>query len=98
MENSTWIGCARNNYRDNRPSHLEVEAVVIHLIDGSLGSADATFLDNQLDKPRSAHYAVGKRGEIHQYVLEKDTAFHAGVILNPTWPGLKTDGAGGYIN
>lgn len=98
MQNSKWIGCARNNYRDNRPSHLEVEAVVIHIIDGSLAGADATFLDNNLDVPRSAHYGIGKDGRIHQYVQEKDTAFHAGVIKNPTWAGLKTNGTGGFIN
>ena len=74
--NVQHIGCADRNFRRGRPSHLRVEAVVIHLIDGSLQSADGSFLDNTLPGPRSAHYAVGRAGEIHRYVLEEDTAFH----------------------
>ena len=30
-----------------------------------------------------------KQGVIHQYVDENDTAFHAGVVVNPTWPLMK---------
>jgi N-acetylmuramoyl-L-alanine amidase len=60
--------------------------------------ADATFLNNSLDVPRSAHYGIGKLGQVHQYVQEKDTAFHAGVIRNPTWSGLKLTGNGGFVN
>jgi hypothetical protein len=91
------IGCAPRNFRPGRPAHLAIEAVVIHLIDGSQAGADATFLDNALDVVRSAHYSVGKQGRIHQYVKEEDTAFHAGKILNPSWPQMKkVDGA--FVN
>lgn len=36
----------------------------------------------------SAHYGISKAGEIHQYVHEADTAYHAGIVDNPTWPLL----------
>jgi N-acetylmuramoyl-L-alanine amidase len=91
-------GCAQRNFRRGRPTHLRVEAVVIHIIDGSLQAADSTFLDNTLTEPRSAHYAVGRAGEIHQYVDEADTAFHAGRIVTPTWAGLKRGPDGTLIN
>ena len=47
------------------------------------------FLDPGAHK--SAHYAVSKSGEIHQYVDENDTAFHAGVVVNPSWGLIKPD-------
>jgi N-acetylmuramoyl-L-alanine amidase len=92
------IGCAPRNFRRGRPSHLAIEAVVIHLIDGSLQSADNTFLNNTLADPRSAHYGIGQMGQIHQYVAEDDTAFHAGRIIEPTWTGLKRGPDGKFIN
>lgn len=84
-----WTGCAGRNFRRGRPSHIEIEAVVIHIIDGPQSAADATFLNNNLRNPVSAHYSVGRNGAIHQYVQEEDTAFHAGVIVNPTAAKLK---------
>lgn len=56
-------------------------AVVIHLSTGSLRSCDNWFANPASGV--SAHYCVGKRGEIHQYVDEKDTAFHAGTVVKP---------------
>lgn len=92
------IGCAPRNFRPGRPAHLRIEAVVIHLIDGSLQVADSTFLDNTLTDRRSAHYAIGRAGEIHQYVSEADTAFHAGNIVEATWTGLKRGPDGRLVN
>lgn len=91
-----WMGCASRNFRVGRANH-EVEAVVLHIIDGSQIGCDVTFLDNRLAQPRSAHYSISKTGQIHQYVLEEDTAFHAGNLVNPTWPGLKRTN-GTYVN
>src|SRR5689334_6011320 len=90
--------CAPRNFRLGRPSTLQIEAVVIHIIDGSLQDADSTFGDNTLQGPRSAHYAVGRNGDVHQYVEEQDTAFHAGRVVNPTWGGLKRSPDGTFIN
>jgi N-acetyl-anhydromuramyl-L-alanine amidase AmpD len=47
---------------------------------------------------RSAHYSVSRTGEIHQYVDETDTAFHCGVLHQPTWSGLKRGPDGRFIN
>ena len=77
------IGCAFENFRRGRPAGLHPAAIVIHIIVGSLKSADATFNDPKSNV--SAHYGVGKSGEIHQYVEEDDTAFHAGIVDRPTW-------------
>ena len=98
MPDIKWFGCAERNFRRGRPAHLAVEAIVIHIIDGSQAGADATFLDNTLSNPRSAHYSVGRDGAIHQYVQESDTAFHAGVVVNPTWAAMKKDSSGAYVN
>lgn len=90
--------CAPRNFREGRPSGLAIDTVVIHIIDGSLAACDSTFGDNTLDVPRSAHYAVGRDGDVHQYVDERDTAFHAGKIVTPTWTGLKRGSNGAFIN
>jgi len=95
--NIRFIGCAPRNFRTGRSNH-QVEAVVIHLIDGSQVGCDATFLDNNLTDPRSAHYSISKSGVIHQYVDEQDTAFHSGRVVNPTWPGLKLGSDGRPVN
>lgn len=52
-----------------------IEFIVCHWIVGTLASADAVFANPKSQV--SAHYAVGN-GEIHQYVKESNTAWHAG--------------------
>ncbi len=66
---------------------LKSEAVVIHIIDGSLEGADSWFA-NPISQV-SAHYGIGKNGEAHQYVKEEDTAWHAGRVDNPSWSLIK---------
>jgi N-acetylmuramoyl-L-alanine amidase len=78
-----WIGCATTNFRSGRSASYRPEAIVIHISEGTLASAGAWF-----GNPKalvSAHYCVGKQGEIHQYVKEEDTAFHAGAPVRATW-------------
>lgn len=80
----TWVGTphrykGRQGYRP--------EAVVIHIMEGSLASADSWF--RAPESKVSAHYGIGKTGEIHQYVGEADTAFHAGRVWKPGWQSLK---------
>jgi N-acetylmuramoyl-L-alanine amidase len=62
---------------------FEPKAIVIHIIVGSLQSAGLTFRDPHSSV--SAHYGVGKSGSVHQFVQETDTAFHAGIVVRPTW-------------
>ena len=81
--NIQWIGCASRNFRQGRFGKCRPEAVVIHISEGTIASADAWF-----GNPKalvSAHYCVAKSGEIHQYVKEEDTAYHAGNPVRPTW-------------
>lgn len=68
-----WVG--RKGYRP--------EAIVIHIMDGTLVGTDAWFANH--NSQVSAHYGVGKSGEVHQYVQETDTAWHAGRVDAPVW-------------
>lgn len=72
------------------------EAIVIHVMVGTLPGTDSWFA-NPASKV-SAHYGIGKAGQIHQYVDESNTAWHAGRILNPTWKEMMRTSTGGYVN
>jgi len=56
-------------------------------MDGSFEAGESVFRNPNTQK--SAHYGISCVGKIHQYVDENDTAFHAGIVINPTWPLLK---------
>ncbi|NGZ60003.1 MAG: hypothetical protein CV081_05815 [Nitrospira sp. LK265] len=58
-------------------------------MEGTLKGTDAWFSNEESEV--SAHYGVGKEGQIHQYVGESDQAWHAGRIVSPTWRLLKPD-------
>jgi N-acetyl-anhydromuramyl-L-alanine amidase AmpD len=66
------------------------EAIVIHIMEGSLSGTDSWFKNPQ--SRVSAHYGIGKNGEAHRYVLENNTAWHAGRINAPSWPLIKLSG------
>jgi len=83
------------NFTLGRKTYLP-EAIVIHIMEGSLAGTDSWF--GNVQSKISAHYGVGRNGEIHQYVDEKDTAWHAGVISNPSWSLIKKVGSSSYIN
>ncbi len=72
------------------------EAIVIHIMEGSLAGTDSWFRD-----PRSkvsAHYGVGKNGEVHRYVAETNTAWHAGRVNAPSWPLIRKAANGLFVN
>jgi hypothetical protein len=79
-----WKGAHSGNFRSGRPAGQRPEAIVIHVMDGTLVGTDSWF--NDPASKVSAHYGVGRRGQVHQYVKETDTAFHAGTVVRPTWP------------
>lgn len=83
----TWKGSP--NFNVGRYGHKPI-AIVVHIMDGSLVGTDNWF--NTPSSQVSAHYGVGKGAEIHQYVLDENTAWHAGGVLRPSWqlviPGL----------
>lgn len=76
-----WIGCPPDNFTRGRRGQ-EPQAVVIHAYP-SLEAADALFANPKSSE--SCHYVVAPGGLIHQYVDEADTAYHAGLVVNPSW-------------
>ena len=66
---------ASTNYATGRDG-TPITGIVLHVMDGTLAGTDAWFA-NPTAKV-SAHYGIGRNGEIHQYVDEADTAWHAG--------------------
>lgn len=84
-----WIGAHKNNFGVGRDGK-QVNKVILHWIVGSLESADATFAKS--DRLASAHYGIGDN-EIHQYVKEEDTAWHAGnLTVNKESIGIEHEG------
>lgn len=76
-----WIGSPNFGYPDGTHGQNEPEAIVYHIAQGSLAGIDAWF-----NNPRSfasTHFAVGLRGEIHQYVRVEDAAWGNGFMNNP---------------
>ena len=72
------------------------EAIVIHIMEGTLDGTDSWF-QNKFSKV-SAHYGIGLKGDIHQYVNEANCAWHAGRINSPSWSLLKKARSGNFIN
>lgn len=77
------------NLRRGRGRHSPI-AIVIHIADGlnNRGGTDTHFANP--DSGVSAHYLVNRTGVIHQYVDEKDTAIHAGIVFRSRWPLINT--------
>lgn len=69
-----WYSAPDNKYSAGRRGN-RVEFIVIHYIVGTLADADAIF--TRPGRQVSAHYGIGE-GELHQYVSELNTAWHAG--------------------
>lgn len=80
-----WIGCDPNNFTQGRKG-LKPDAVVIHAFT-SLEAAEALFADPASDQ--SCHYVAAADGTVHQYVDDRDTAYHAGLVINPSWALLR---------
>jgi N-acetyl-anhydromuramyl-L-alanine amidase AmpD len=85
--NARWVGCAAGNFRTGRPAGFLPSAIVIHRSGGSLAALRARYADPR--SQMSAHYVVALDGTVEQCVEEADTAFHAGLVVSPTWPGLR---------
>lgn len=78
------------NYSTGRGAN-QIEFIVCHWIVGDVAAADAVFTKST--SKTSAHYAVGN-GVIHQYVAEKNTAWHAGNFqVNQKSIGIEHRGA-----
>lgn len=53
-------------------------AIVCHIAEGSLAGTDSWFASSQ--SKASAHFCIGKNGEIHQYVDVNDAAWANGLM------------------
>jgi|GEM_PF-791620 len=87
-----------NNFDVGR-SGQKVIAVVLHIADGQLAGVFPTFNDPNAQK--SAHFCIGKQGEVEQYVSINDTAYGnglawkngqwfnpRGIQVNPSWQDI----------
>jgi N-acetyl-anhydromuramyl-L-alanine amidase AmpD len=83
------------NFTTGRKTY-KPEAIVIHIMQGSLCGTDSWFSNRQAEV--SAHYGVSKTGEVHQFVDEKNTAWHAGVVTTPSWSLIRKAAGNYYIN
>ena len=75
-----WKGAAPGNWEKDRDG-FKPEALVLHITDQVGGGLAA--LDNWFNNPAagvSAHFGVGKAGEVHGYVNVHDTAFANGKV------------------
>lgn len=88
-----WVGSP--NFAAGRRGHRPL-AIVIHIAEGHVASVDSWF--RSMQSKVSAHYLVTQAGKLRQYVREEDTAWHTGLVRNPTWTGLKRDAAGAIVN
>lgn len=87
--NIKWVGAHKNNYGVGR-SGKKINKVVLHWIVGTLESADATFA--KPDRLATAHYGIGD-DDVHQYVKEEDTAWHASnLLVNQESVGIEHEG------
>lgn len=89
------MGVPSPNFSAGRKGY-QPEAVVIHIMEGTLGGTDSWF-KNPLSGV-SAHYGIGATGEVHQYVQEADTAWHTGRVHGPSWSLIKPAGNNQYVN
>jgi N-acetylmuramoyl-L-alanine amidase len=69
------------NFRVGREGHTP-EAFVLHVTEGNFSGALAWCLNPSSQV--SYHYLINQNGEITQMVEDKDTAWHAGLMKNPT--------------
>jgi N-acetyl-anhydromuramyl-L-alanine amidase AmpD len=87
-----------NNFDKGRSGQI-VNAVVLHIADGQLAGVFPTF--NDPTSLKSAHFCIGKNGEIEQYVSINDTAYgnglrwqnglwfnQRGIQVNPSWQDI----------
>lgn len=68
----SWIGSP--NYTQGRQG-TKIDRVYVHWMVGTLASTDSVFQNKAVGT--SAHYGI-ENGNIHQYVGEENTAYHAG--------------------
>src|SRR3990167_7060886 len=65
------------NYKKGREA--QVQGIVVHIGEGNRNQIYSTFLNEE----KSSHYLVNRDGSVWQFVDEKFSAWHAGLIKRP---------------
>ena len=73
-----YCPASTSNYSLESRTAKDINYIVIHTVQGSMGSAIRTFGSSELSYPRSAHYTVGRSGKVVKSVPVKKVAWHAG--------------------
>ena len=77
------VGCQRKLY-DDRPKGVEIDTVVIHSIKPGGKAPSVYAAEDMLRKENvSAHYIIGRDGEVREMVDEDKRAWHAGESQMP---------------
>jgi hypothetical protein len=74
----TWKGSPNWSGRNG----CGIEAVVIHVTGPGSMAGMASWFNNPTSQV-SAHFGIGKNGEVHQYVALENSAWHAGILNRP---------------
>lgn len=90
---TAWLGpLPLSNYASGRSGHT-IDFIVLHHSEGSVASVDAHF--HNPASGVSAHYMVSLDGQTVQWVLDSDTAYHAGnLTANFTSVGVENEELG----
>lgn len=83
--NKTWIGAAKSNYAVGRFNRKPTQIILHWMAIGSITDEQAMLAAcgvafNNPKRGASAHFGIAGT-EVHQYVNEEDTAWHASNIL-----------------
>jgi hypothetical protein len=94
-----WRPASVWNYTDAaRPQDVLITRIIIHVAEGGFASTYNWFASASAQS--SAHYVVGKRGQVAQMVHERDIAWHAGNwAYNESSIGIEHEGytrSGGF--
>ena len=94
-----WRPASVWNYTDAaRPQDVPITRIIIHVAEGGFASTYNWFASASAQS--SAHYVVGKRGQVAQMVHERDIAWHAGNwAYNESSIGIEHEGytrSGGF--
>lgn len=75
---AVWRPAHRANYSEeyNRERDVNIDKIIIHVAQGSYAGTLSWFQDSRAGS--SAHYTVGRRGQVGQSVRNADVAWHAG--------------------
>lgn len=75
--NAVWIPAHPSNYASARSRNID--CIVIHITSGDARFPEQTaaFFARQRTRSSSAHYIVGRAGDVVQCVRNRDVAFHA---------------------